>query len=226
MVPIRQWMEAFAASVLEEFGERIVFIGLQGSYGRGEATEDSDLDVVVIFDELDPPELARYAALLEKMENREKICGFVSGKAELQGWDRADLFQFCRDTTPVHGSLDFLCPQPGPQDARRAVLTGACDLYHGCCHNLLHEKDPAVLAGLYKGAAFVLQAKYFCESGAYIRRKEELVPLLQGPDQQLMEAAREMRRRPETAAQQFGPLSQELLRWSSEAIAAYGGGGR
>lgn len=224
MVPIKEWTEEFAAKVLREFDGRIAFIGLQGSYSRGEATEDSDLDVVVIFDELGPQELARYAALLETMDCREKVCGFVSGKAELQGWDRADLFQFCRDTVPVHGSLDFIRPQPGPQDARRAVLTGACNLYHGCCHNLLHEKDPAVLAGLYKGAAFVLQAKYFCESGVYVRRKEELAPLLQGADREILDASRALRRRPETAAAQFDSLSQQLLRWSGKAIAAYGGG--
>ncbi len=28
------------------------FVGLQGSYGRGEATESSDIDIVVILDEL------------------------------------------------------------------------------------------------------------------------------------------------------------------------------
>ena len=30
--------------------------------------------------------------------------------------------------------------------------------------------------------------------------------------------------RPETAAAQFDSLSQQLLRWSGKAIAAYGGG--
>jgi predicted nucleotidyltransferase len=36
----------------ETFSERIWFIGLQGSYGRNEANASSDIDMVVILDEL------------------------------------------------------------------------------------------------------------------------------------------------------------------------------
>lgn len=36
----------------KSFRDRVWFVGLQGSYGRGEATETSDIDIVVILDEL------------------------------------------------------------------------------------------------------------------------------------------------------------------------------
>ena len=40
---IDRWMEEYRRAAEERFGGRIWFMGLQGSYGRGEATEESDI---------------------------------------------------------------------------------------------------------------------------------------------------------------------------------------
>ena len=48
MVNIDTWMEGFLSRLKETFGPRLLFLGLQGSYGRGEANEDSDIDVVCV----------------------------------------------------------------------------------------------------------------------------------------------------------------------------------
>ena len=50
VIDISGWINTFLETLTENFGERIWFVGLQGSYGRGEATESSDIDVVVILD--------------------------------------------------------------------------------------------------------------------------------------------------------------------------------
>ena len=52
MIDIANWLHSFQGKLLEVFDTRVWFVGLQGSYGRGETTETSDLDVVVILDEL------------------------------------------------------------------------------------------------------------------------------------------------------------------------------
>ena len=57
MVNIDLWLTEFQTRLDETFTNRIYFLGLQGSYARGEATASSDLDVVVIFDELTPADL-------------------------------------------------------------------------------------------------------------------------------------------------------------------------
>ena len=44
MVDIKLWMNEFQKKLDETFPNRIWFVGLQGSYARGEATETSDLD--------------------------------------------------------------------------------------------------------------------------------------------------------------------------------------
>ena len=105
------WMKEFQEAVRAAFGERVVCIGLQGSRGRGEASETSDIDAAVIFDRLCPDDLRRYDRAVSALPHRALLCGFVAGRTELERWDDADLFQFWFDTTPVYGSLDFLRPR-------------------------------------------------------------------------------------------------------------------
>ena len=124
MLEIEVWMKCFTEKLRAAFGEKLEFIGLQGSYGRGEATESSDIDVVVIFSELAMSDLERYKDLIGEMPHREKICGFVSGRNELTNWDKADLFQFYHDTAPYFGSINHLLPLINRSDVKRAVLLG------------------------------------------------------------------------------------------------------
>ena len=46
MIDITAWMQNFLQILNETFANRVWFVGLQGSYGRGEATETSDIDIV------------------------------------------------------------------------------------------------------------------------------------------------------------------------------------
>ena len=43
----------------------------------------------------------------------------------------------------------------GESAVNRAIKIGACNIYHGCVHNMLHEKSEDILRGLYKSASFV-----------------------------------------------------------------------
>ncbi|MBR2927362.1 MAG: nucleotidyltransferase domain-containing protein, partial [Clostridia bacterium] len=52
MIEITAWMKEFLQTLNQTFANRVWFVGLQGSYGRGEATETSDIDIVVILDQL------------------------------------------------------------------------------------------------------------------------------------------------------------------------------
>ena len=46
---IDKWMDQYINVMQNEFHDRIWFLGLQGSYGRGEAGDQSDIDVVYYF---------------------------------------------------------------------------------------------------------------------------------------------------------------------------------
>ena len=174
MIEINTWINGFLSAINESFENRVWFVGLQGSYGRGEARDTSDIDVVVIFDELSSADIKAYNDMLNTLPYRELICGFVSGKDELLNWEPSDLFQFCNDTTPIIGSLDEVMAVIDEDAVNRAIKIGACNIYHGCVHNMLHEKSEDILKGLYKSASFVVQAIAFKQTGKYVKHQSEL----------------------------------------------------
>ncbi|MBR4941579.1 MAG: nucleotidyltransferase domain-containing protein, partial [Clostridia bacterium] len=141
MIDIILWMSDFQKTLNEVFGNRVWFVGLQGSYSRGEATETSDIDVVVILDELTAADIQTYNNMLDTLPNRGMICGFLSGRREILNWEPSDLFQFCNDTTPIRGSLDEVLAVVDERAVNRAILIGACSIFHGCVHNMLYEKN-------------------------------------------------------------------------------------
>ena len=175
MVDIKSWLEEFLQKLNEVFKSRVWFVGLQGSYGRGEATETSDIDVVVILNEFTVADIQAYNQLLDRLPHRELICGFVSGKDEILNWEPSDLFQFYNDTTPIKGSLDELLPKIDNVAVDRAIKIGACSIFHGCVHNMLHTKNDDILKGLYKAASFVVQAIVFKQTGNYIKHQNQLL---------------------------------------------------
>ncbi len=183
MIDITTWMNEFLQKLNDKFENRVWFVGLQGSYGRDEATETSDIDIVVILNQLSVSDIQDYNAMLDTLPHRELICGFVSGRDELLNWEPSDLFQFYYDTTPIKGSLDELLAAIDETAVGRAIKIGACNIYHGCVHNMLHEKSDDILRGLYKSASFVVQAITFKQTGKYTKHQKELL-LLTSPDEQ------------------------------------------
>ena len=215
MIDIEPWLARFVRLLRETFGDRIQFAGLQGSYARGEATESSDIDLVVVLDELTAEDIAVYDAMLDSLDHRELVCGFLSGKEELLHWEPSELFQFCRDTRPLIGSLDDVLAVVSPGDINRAILTGACGVYHGCVHNMLYEKDEEILRGLYKTATFVIRAAAYRRTGEYCARLDELLEYADNPDRQIVQAYIAMKAGEPVV---FPHASERLFKWAKEKI--------
>lgn len=215
MIQIDAWIKDFLKSLRESFGDRVCFVGLQGSYARGEATETSDIDVVVIFDELSACDIKTYSEMLDSLPHRELICGFVSGKNELLNWEPSDLFQFYYDTKPIIGSLDELLRLIDGEAIDRAIKIGACNIYHGCVHNMLHEKSDDILRGLYKSASFVLQAMAFKQTGRYVKSQRELIEILSPNDGAIAEIFLGLKQGDEVELEE---MSATLFDWSKNLI--------
>ena len=188
MIDIKNWMNTFLDALNTTFSNRVWFVGIQGSYGRGEATGTSDIDVVVILDELSAKDIQAYNNMLDTLPHRELICGFVSGKTDILNWEPSDLFQFYYDTTPIKGSLDELLSVIDECAVDRAIQIGVCNIYHGCVHNMLHEKSKDILKGLYKSASFVVQAIAFKQTGNYIKHLKDLLGVVSCDEQAIVEA--------------------------------------
>lgn len=212
MIDITAWQEIFLQNLNSTFSNRIWFVGLQGSYARGEAAESSDIDLVVILDELSAEDIASYNTMLDTLPHRELICGFLSGKDEILNWEPGDLFQFYYDTVPIFGSLDCLLEKI---DVDKAIRTGVCNIYHGCVHNMLYEKSDEILKGLYKSASFVMQAICFSRTGKYIRRQKDLIALVSDDEKTIIETFISLKKGGKV---DFDSMSETLFAWSKKYI--------
>ena len=216
MIDITAWMKKFLQTLNATFGNRVWFVGLQGSYGRGEATETSDLDIVVILDELSAMDIQTYHDMLDTLPHRALICGFLSGKHEILNWEPADLFQFCHDTTPIAGSLDEVLAGVDESAVNRAIKIGVCNIFHGCVHNMLYEKNEDILRGLYKSAYFVVQAIAFKQTGNYIRHQKELLHVVSSGERVIVETFLNLKN---GGTVDFNLMSETLFIWSKNWIA-------
>ena len=217
MIDITVWMKDFLQILNETFASRVWFVGLQGSYGRGEATETSDIDMVVILDKLSAMDIQTYNTMLDTLSHRELICGFLSGKNDIMNWEPSDLFQFCHDTTPIKGSLNEVVAVVDESAVNRAIKIGACNIFHGCVHNMLYEKSEDILRGLYKSASFVVQAIAFQQTGSYIRSQKDLLEVLSADEGVIIENFLKLKNG-ETL--DFNLMSETLFAWAKKWIAA------
>ena len=217
MIEINGWVNNFLQALDKTFAERVWFAGLQGSYARGEATETSDIDLVVILDELSAADIRTYNAMLDALPHRELICGFLSGKKEILNWDPSDLFQFYHDTRPLRGSLDELLPMIDAAAIDRAIKMGACNIFHGCVHNMLYGKSEDSLRGLYKAASFVVQAICFRQTGKYVTHMKDLTGIVSPEDRVIVETFRNLKN---GGAVAFDEMSDTLFAWTKKWISA------
>ena len=215
MIEINKWLNIFTAALETAFPDRVFFVGLQGSYGRGEATETSDIDMVVILDELTAQDIKAYNSMLDTLPHRELICGFLSGKNEILNWESSDLFQFYHDTRAIKGSLDELLALIDQSAVDRAIKIGACNICHGCVHNMLYDKSEDILRGLYKSASFVMQAVCYKQTGKYMGNLKGLAETLRGTDKEIIDTFIKLKN---GADADFDKMSEVLFQWAKKMI--------
>lgn len=221
MVDIEAWMQELAGKLTDQFGPRLLFLGLQGSYGRGEATEDSDIDVVTVLDRVELSDLDAYRAIVRRMPEGEKACGFLCGVEELKSWPKYDLCQLARDVRGFRGALEPLLPAMDQSDLADAAAIGASGLYHAACHTYLYGVRgdwPGFLKEAHKSAFFTLRALHELRTGENVRAKRELLPRLSGDERQILERGLTEQETEEPLEIAFA----RLLRWSAAAMAEAG----
>ena len=215
MIDITAWISQFLQTLNENFGDRVWFVGLQGSYSRGEAKETSDIDIVVILDELSIADIQTYNTMLDSLPHRELLCGFLSRKEDILNWEPSDLFQFYHDTIPIKGNLDELLSLIDDTAVDRAIKIGVCNIFHSCVHNMLYEKSEEILKGLYKSASFVVQAICFKQTGKYISRQKDLLSIVSSDERVIIETFLSLRN---DGMIDFYKMSEVLFIWAKKWI--------
>ena len=130
-------------------------------------------------------------------------------------WEPSDLFQFCHDTTPIKGSLDEVMAVIDESAVNRAIKIGACNIFHGCVHNMLYEKSEHILRGLYKSASFVVQAIAFKQTGNYIRLQKELLQVVSPDERGIIETFLDLKN---GGTADLELMSETLFAWSKKWI--------
>lgn len=215
MVDIKIWMEELADKLEERFGPRLLFLGLQGSYGRGEANEDSDIDVVAVLDRAELSDLDAYRATVREMPEGEKACGFLCGARELKSWPKCDLLAVARDTRDVRGRLADLLPPFCRDDLADAAAIGVSGLYHAAVHTYLYadrENWPEFLKEAHKSAFFTLRALHELRTGENVRAKRDLLPLLSGDEREILAHSLS------PGGEPLEDVFARLVRWSAAAM--------
>lgn len=187
---INRWMERAAAALHEEFGERLLVVGLQGSMRRGEAKPSSDIDILIVLDELTVADLSRCRSVLEALPEGHRAHGFTCGRAELAAWPRSEIFAFAQDVRNYYGDLDPLLPAVERRDIEDGARIAVAGLYHAVAHTLMSESEPnEQREGLRKMLFYAMLQTAYLRCGTFAATRAELLGLLDDAESSLLTSA-------------------------------------
>ena len=192
MPDLDEYLRKLISACRAAFGDRLRYVGLQGSHMRGEANENSDIDIMVVLDRFSVKDMDVYRDILEKAGNRDKSCGFICGRDEMRRWNPLEVCQLRNTTKDLYGCLADDLPEASRADEVNYVKVSLGNLYHELCHRYVHadrEKNIAKFRGTCKGLFFLIQNMYYLESGRFIVTREELKRLLDEEDRHVLEMA-------------------------------------
>lgn len=218
MFQLESYITAFLEALSLQFSDRLVYVGLQGSYLRGEATEDSDLDFMVVLSDLSKEDLDLYRTVIHSLPMPEKTCGFICSKTDLENWNPLEICHLLHTTKDYFGELSALVPAYTEEDARSFVKLSVGNLYHELCHRYLHagkEKSIRHFPGTLKGVFFILQNLYYLKTGEFLQTKKQLLQHLEGFDKKILKLSIELSR---GEAYDFDTCFSLLLTWCQNTL--------
>ncbi len=220
MINIEAYICQLTESLKKHFQNRLCYIGLQGSYLREEATEHSDIDMMVVVDNLSVEDMDVYRTVIQSMEHYDKSCGFICSKSDLANWNHLEICHLLHSTKDYYGKLQDLVPAYTNEDVRNFVKLSVNNLYHEICHRYIHadfDANKEKLPFTYKGVFFILQNLYFLEHEEFIATKAELLLLLQGKNRTVLERAMALN---DGKTYDFAESFSLLFSWCQETLEA------
>lgn len=218
MYDVPAYMASLIAALKQCFSVRLLYVGLQGSYLRGEATENSDLDIVVILESLTAEDLAAYREVINRLPYPEKSCGFICGRQEMASWNPLEICGMRHGTKDYFGTLSDYLPPYTRRDVENFIMLSVGNLYHELCHRYIHaeaEKNKRKLPGTYKGVFFILQHLYYLKDGKFYLTKMEMAEHLSPVDREVMEMGEKLKCLPDYDFQEAFRL---LLSWCQKVF--------
>ena len=219
MEAYQQYIKDMISDLQTVFGTRLCYVGLQGSYLRGEAHAGSDLDLMVVIDGLSPDDLNLYRACLANRGDGIPSCGFLCGRAELAAWNPLEAAHVLHSTKDFFGTLAPLLPPYTEDDHRRYVQLSLGSFYHALCHRYVHggEEGRAVSLGRHeKELFFLLQDLHFLRCGVFIPTRAALYDALHPQDRAVWDAVKAAGDHPD--AIDFAQAFAEIFAWCQSVL--------
>ncbi len=218
---IQAYLTRLLGKLTETFGDRLLYVGLQGSYLRGEATEKSDVDVMVIFDEINAATLDTYRELLISVGDYDRSCGFVCGRADMAAWNTLELCHLLHTTRDLYGRLTDFLPSHTRADVIQYVKVSIGNLYHALCHRYIHasrEANEAHLAVDCKSVFFILQNIHYLRTNEFRGTKRELLDALDGDDKAVLALSLRLA---QGEPCDFNAAFSQVLDWCQRSLTAW-----
>ena len=192
MFDINDYVQKLISQCKAAFGERLLYVGYMGSYLRGEANENSDIDVMVVIDNITISDMNTYRDIIKGLGYFDKSCGFICGKDEMKGWSPLEVCQLINTTKDVYGKLEPLLSPFTREDEINYVKFCLGNLYHELCHRFVHssrEKNIEKFRGTCKFFFFLIQNLHYLETGNFILKKADLKNAVPEADRRVLEFA-------------------------------------
>ncbi|AKB27983.1 hypothetical protein MSSAC_1610 [Methanosarcina siciliae C2J] len=218
MLRIDTYFKELIDLLKQNYSSRLLYVGLQGSYFRGEADEISDIDVMVILDRLSVNDMETYREIIAECGNSDKSCGFICGESDIKNWNPCEICQLVHTTKDYYGRLSEFVPTYTVEDERTYIKMSLNNLYHELCHRYIHDsraKNIMKLPGTYKSVFFILQNIHFQNTGNFILTKRELLSQLPDEDKKVLLKAMELKNQKEY---HFDEYFSALFEWCQNSI--------
>ena len=177
MLQLQSYLDRLIPECKTAFGDRLLYVGLQGSYLRGEAHADSDIDIMLVLDRMTVDDMKTYQGILKRIGRYEKSCGFICGGEQLKRWNPLEVCQLIHTTKDLFGCLTDYLPNATRADEINYVKYSLGNLYHELCHRYIHadrDKNRKKFRDSCKSIFFLLQNLHYLESGVFAVTKREL----------------------------------------------------
>jgi predicted nucleotidyltransferase len=218
MIKTETYIENLISLLNEHFDRRLLYVGLQGSYLRNEADDDSDIDIMVILDDISPDDLDAYRNIIMTIGDFDKSCGFICGKSELANWNPLEICHLAHTTKDCYGNLVDFVPQYKPEDEKNYIKLSLNNLFHELCHRYIHssrEHNISKLPAAYKAVFFIIQNMYYLKTGKFITTKAELINRIDKEDKKVLAKAIEIKNKTDY---DFDNAFDIIFEWCKKAI--------
>ena len=192
MIDLNVYLQDLITACKEAFSDRLLYVGLQGSWLRGEAHERSDIDVMVLLDRFSVADMDVYRSILKQIGHFDLSCGFICGRDEMLRWNPLEICQIKHTTKDLFGALSDYLPEATRADEINYCKLSLGNLYHALCHRYIHSDQPRNIEKLRarsKDLFFLIQNLHYLETGTFVLAKRDLYSVVSDEDRAMLDLA-------------------------------------